>query len=482
MNPDNPLVRSHVRRGGVAAVFDQGYLSILQQDWIHRIEKVERVTHTLGGCAPFMIANALAASLAAFVQGVKVEQIRAALHSFQASVDQEPGQINLLNLEHYHFDLLKQYPNFKDAQASTLEALLSQPVSGQQPSDRLVPSLSNGADNGAAIGFEKGLPREELCSAIAQGSLHSQNGLKAGSLSAVQDYPTKQSVDDRDRLEAQAGSQNHAPQSNTVAAAPETTTVTPTHDVAREFDFPADATTHPEPVRRFANTVQTKIETIRPKVIAAQEILGLSLKNFTTFAKTVKQRGFKTWAADRSAKAREWATEQAPVASQVAIDAARKIAEQAFKKGAIAGTIALALGRAVADAALEKGTELGAIAWEKFEKATQLVDPVTLDPALKDAIVLFGKGGRFEGEVFVFQQTETGVAVHLKDGTSIYADGKLNLHGDGRLTYRLSKIPENVAQVKADVRRQLTAQNYPNNGLRGGGAADEDDSVQNLFA
>jgi len=102
MNPENSLVRSHVQQGGIAAVYDQGYLAILQQDWIHRIENAERVPVTLGGRAPFMIANALAASLAAFVQGVKVEQIRTALHSFKASVEQTPGRMNLFNLDHFH--------------------------------------------------------------------------------------------------------------------------------------------------------------------------------------------------------------------------------------------------------------------------------------------------------------------------------------------------------------------------------------------
>jgi cyanophycin synthetase len=102
MDPENPLVRSQVRRGGIAAVYKEGYLSILQQDWVHQIEKVERVPVTLGGRAPFMIANALAASLAAFVQGVKVEQIRAALRSFKASVQQTPGRMNLFNLGHFH--------------------------------------------------------------------------------------------------------------------------------------------------------------------------------------------------------------------------------------------------------------------------------------------------------------------------------------------------------------------------------------------
>jgi cyanophycin synthetase len=102
MDSDNPLVRSHVQRGGIAAVYSQGYLTILEKDWIHRIEKVEQVPVTLGGRAPFMIANALAASLAAFVQGVNIEHIRAALRSFKASAQDTPGRMNLFNLGRYH--------------------------------------------------------------------------------------------------------------------------------------------------------------------------------------------------------------------------------------------------------------------------------------------------------------------------------------------------------------------------------------------
>ncbi|MEM1253328.1 MAG: cyanophycin synthetase [Cyanobacteria bacterium P01_H01_bin.21] len=102
MDPQNALVQDHVRRGGIAAVYDDGHIVILQHDWVHRIEHVERVPLTLGGRAPFMIANALAASLATFVQGIKVEQIRAALRSFEASSQQTPGRMNLFNMGRYH--------------------------------------------------------------------------------------------------------------------------------------------------------------------------------------------------------------------------------------------------------------------------------------------------------------------------------------------------------------------------------------------
>jgi cyanophycin synthetase len=102
LNPDNELVISHTQRGGLAAVYENGYLSILKGDWTLRIEQAVNVPLTLGGKAPFMIANALAASLATFAQGVRIEDIRAALVSFQASVSQTPGRMNLFNLGQYH--------------------------------------------------------------------------------------------------------------------------------------------------------------------------------------------------------------------------------------------------------------------------------------------------------------------------------------------------------------------------------------------
>ncbi|MEA5582519.1 cyanophycin synthetase [Nodularia harveyana UHCC-0300] len=102
MNPDSELVRKHVQQGGVAAVYENGYLSIVKGDWTHRIERAENIPLTMGGRAPFMIANALAAALAAFVQNVTIEQIRAGLKTFRASVSQTPGRMNLFNLGKYH--------------------------------------------------------------------------------------------------------------------------------------------------------------------------------------------------------------------------------------------------------------------------------------------------------------------------------------------------------------------------------------------
>ncbi|GAB4289121.1 MAG: cyanophycin synthetase [Oscillatoriaceae cyanobacterium] len=102
MNPDNDILRSHIRQGGLGAVYENGYLSILNGDWTLRIEKAENVPLTMGGLAPFMIANALAASLAAFAHGVEIEELRAGLATFVASSKQTPGRMNLFDLGSYH--------------------------------------------------------------------------------------------------------------------------------------------------------------------------------------------------------------------------------------------------------------------------------------------------------------------------------------------------------------------------------------------
>lgn len=102
MNPDNPIVSQHIAQGGVAAIYESGYLSFLKADQMIRVEQMANVPLTLRGLAPFMIANALAASLAAYVQGVTIEEISQGLRTFQMSVEQTPGRMNLIPYQSFH--------------------------------------------------------------------------------------------------------------------------------------------------------------------------------------------------------------------------------------------------------------------------------------------------------------------------------------------------------------------------------------------
>ena len=102
MKQDNPIIKEHIRRDGLAAIYENGYLSILEGQWTLRIEKAVNLPVTMKGMAPFMIANTLAACLAAFAQGVDIEVIRRGVRTFQPSADQTPGRMNLFDLGKYH--------------------------------------------------------------------------------------------------------------------------------------------------------------------------------------------------------------------------------------------------------------------------------------------------------------------------------------------------------------------------------------------
>lgn len=102
MNPDNPIIQEHNRRGNMSVIFEQGYLSICHEGWTLRLEEAVNVPVTMAGMAPFMIANALAACGAAYAQGVDVELIRQGLRTFKPSEEQTPGRMNLFNLGRNH--------------------------------------------------------------------------------------------------------------------------------------------------------------------------------------------------------------------------------------------------------------------------------------------------------------------------------------------------------------------------------------------
>lgn len=101
MSKDNPIIIDHLRRNGMAAVYENGYLSIFEGEWTLRIEKAENIPITMKAMAPFMIANALAASLAAFVHGIDIELIRQGVRSFNPGAIQTPGRMNLFEMKDF---------------------------------------------------------------------------------------------------------------------------------------------------------------------------------------------------------------------------------------------------------------------------------------------------------------------------------------------------------------------------------------------
>lgn len=106
-NLHNPRIQSHVASDGIAAVWHNDSIYILKGKLVVFVEKVENIPITYSGRAAFMVQNSLAAILACFVMGVRLPEIRHALHSFVPSVTQTPGRLNLIELE--HFSVLVDY-------------------------------------------------------------------------------------------------------------------------------------------------------------------------------------------------------------------------------------------------------------------------------------------------------------------------------------------------------------------------------------
>lgn len=101
LDENNPRIKKHCARGGVAAVYEQGYITILKGSWKIRIEKVTDIPLTFSGKAVFNIANVLGATLAAYVRDFKTEDIRLALQTFVPSPAMTPGRMNMFRFRNY---------------------------------------------------------------------------------------------------------------------------------------------------------------------------------------------------------------------------------------------------------------------------------------------------------------------------------------------------------------------------------------------
>ncbi len=101
LDEKNPVVKDHCRKGGIAAVYESGFITIKKGDWKIRIGKVTHIPITFNGTVSFMTQNVLAASLATFVWGFKTEDIRLSLETFIPSAAQTPGRMNIFDLKDF---------------------------------------------------------------------------------------------------------------------------------------------------------------------------------------------------------------------------------------------------------------------------------------------------------------------------------------------------------------------------------------------
>jgi len=102
MDEKNPLIREHCDKGGLAAIAENGYITICKGNWKIRVEKIINIPLTFRGKAVFMIQNILPAVLTGFIRNFKMEDIRLALETFIPSPAQTPGRMNMFEFKKFN--------------------------------------------------------------------------------------------------------------------------------------------------------------------------------------------------------------------------------------------------------------------------------------------------------------------------------------------------------------------------------------------
>ncbi len=101
LNENNPVIIEHCKKGGIAAIAENGYITIKKGEWKFRVCKTTAVPLTFGGKVTFMVANTLAATLASYVYGFTIEDIKTNLETFIPSASQTPGRMNIFDFKEY---------------------------------------------------------------------------------------------------------------------------------------------------------------------------------------------------------------------------------------------------------------------------------------------------------------------------------------------------------------------------------------------
>lgn len=107
LDENNPRIRAMQKRGGISAIYENGYITLCRGEWKMRIIKAVNVPLTFGGKATFMIQNVLPAVITAYLKGFTLEDMRAALETFIPSASQTPGRLNLFKFK--NFQILVDY-------------------------------------------------------------------------------------------------------------------------------------------------------------------------------------------------------------------------------------------------------------------------------------------------------------------------------------------------------------------------------------
>lgn len=104
MDENNPRIKEHCAKGGLATVFENGYISIMKGTWKIRVMAAKDIPLTYEGKAVHNIANCLPAVLATYLyRDISIDDIRQGLLTFIPGESLTPGRLNFFHFKNYTF-------------------------------------------------------------------------------------------------------------------------------------------------------------------------------------------------------------------------------------------------------------------------------------------------------------------------------------------------------------------------------------------
>jgi cyanophycin synthetase len=104
MDENNPRIKAHCEDGGLATVFENGFISLLKGTWKIRIIAAREIPITYEAKAVHNIANCLPAVLAAYIfKDVSIAEIKQSLKTFIPGDALTPGRLNFFPFKNFTF-------------------------------------------------------------------------------------------------------------------------------------------------------------------------------------------------------------------------------------------------------------------------------------------------------------------------------------------------------------------------------------------
>ena len=104
MDENNPRIQEHCKKGGLATVFENGFVSILKGTWKIRVMHVKDIPITFEGKATHNIANTLPSVMATYLyKTITINDIKTGLQTFIAGSNTTPGRLNFFHFKNFTF-------------------------------------------------------------------------------------------------------------------------------------------------------------------------------------------------------------------------------------------------------------------------------------------------------------------------------------------------------------------------------------------